>query len=143
MPNAYRTTAGGSNKGLAIQIKGAFNITQAGEYSFFGTIFGGGYTSGATLIDGVTLTSFDTWNGSTFVTTLGDGNQIDATRTIYLQPGEHTVTVQLVQAKGVADASMIYTLYDRPTALTGGLPNTFVAGSSIPAFYTVTNRVGQ
>ena len=60
------------------------------------------------------MTSYDAWNGSTFVTTFGDGQQLDQTVTIYLLPGEHVLTLQLVQAKGVADSAMAYTLYDRP-----------------------------
>ncbi len=143
VPLVYRGGASGSNKGLAIQIKGAFNITQAGEYSFTPTVSAGSYTSAAVLVDGVTVAGYDAWNGSAFVTFFGDGNQIDGTGSIYLLPGEHTLTVQLVQAMGVADASMAFTLYDRPTALTGDQPNTFIVGNSIPSFYSVRTKAGQ
>ena len=142
MPNAYRGGAG-ANKGLAIQIKGAFNITQAGEYSFTPGVSAGSYTSAAVLVDGVTVAGYDAWNGSAFVTFFGDGNQIDGTSSIYLLPGEHTLTVQLVQFTGVADASMAFTLYDRPTALTGNQPNTFIAGTGTPSFYSVRTKAGQ
>ncbi len=60
------------------------------------------------------------------MTFFGDGNQIDGTGSIYLLPG---MTVQLVQFTGVADASMAFTLYDRPTALTGNQPNTYITAT--------------
>ncbi len=47
LPTAYRIASGGSNKCLAIQIKGAFNITQAGEFSFTPAVSAGTYTSAA------------------------------------------------------------------------------------------------
>jgi hypothetical protein len=141
VPVAYRN---GANKGLAIQIKSAFTVTQAGEYSFISMApWPVLYTSGAVLVDGVAASSFDLWNGSTFVTTLGDGSQLDETRSIYLLPGEHTLTVQLVQAQGVSDASMNYSLYFRGLANTGSAVDEAWGIASTAQFYTVRGREGQ
>ena len=95
-PNIPSIYQNGNNAGLAIVIKGSFTITTPGEYGFAGCY--GSWTSGGMMIDGVMINSFDLWNGTAFTTQAEtQPYSWDTQGTVYLLPGEHTVTIQLVQ----------------------------------------------
>ena len=152
MPSAYSTTAGGSNKGLAVMIKGSFTVTTPGEYSF---CFLGMNTSGQSSawtscnisIDGVTEEGYDAWSGSSVSLV---NVAADTGRSVYLLPGEHTLTVKLanVPSSGAstADSSMncfiLFRGVDSNVRYTSGAsPGFNIANTSGyaagPFFYTV------
>ena len=143
IPSAYRN---GNNAGLAIVIKGSLTVTTPGEYGFNGGY--GAWTSGALMIDGVTFTSFDRWTGSSFDTS----SNWDAGCTAFLLPGEHTVTVQLVQY--TASSSNSFSLYFR--SMQPGVPQSTILGGTqynsppdtanyamAPTFYTTRKTNGH
>ena len=144
MPSVYR---GGNTAGLACVIKGSFTVMTPGEYGFSGNFYT--WTSGGILIDGVLQKSYDLWNGSSY-----PAMEIpDTGCTVYLLPGEHTVTVELAQA--TAGASSGFTLFYR--SLQQGVPNlsmvsfgraaggpqTTCSTASGPTFYTKRNLSGH
>ncbi len=103
IPSAYRFSAGGSNKGMAVRITGSFDVTTPGEYSFSfsspNTYFD--WTSFALQIDGQTISNYDWWNGTTFNNQNFDINTIfDTARSAYLLDGQHTLTVLLANYSG-------------------------------------------
>jgi len=53
------------------------------------------------LIDGIPVSAYDAWNGSSFalMDTANCGG-LDSRRSVYLLPGEHSLTVQLAQSPG-------------------------------------------
>jgi len=53
------------------------------------------------------------------------------------------LTIQLAQAKGATDASMVYTLYFRGLAIGGSAVNEGTFIPTAPQFYSVRNKVGQ
>ena len=136
IPSALKS----NNAGLAVAIKGLFTVPAYGEYGF--SAIYGGWTSGAILVDGVPLNSFDCWNGSSYDASGG----ADSGCSVYLQPGEHSVTVQLVQA--TASSNSNFSLYYR-SPQQGGPNNTIKGGQQYyeppqtsyfalsPFFYTV------
>ena len=142
IPSQYRGT---NNAGLAVQIKGSFSVMTPGEYGFSGGF--GGWTSGAIVVDGVPFISYDLWNGSSY----GTIAPWDTGFTVYLLPGEHTVTIQLVQATAVANGFSLYYRGLQPgvpgrskVAVTSyyGPYETASYGIS-PTFYTVRKTIGQ
>ena len=145
-PNIPSQIRGTNNAGLAIQIKGSFSVMTPGEYGFSGRF--DSWTSGAIIVDGVQVTSYDLWNGSSY----GSTAMWDTGSTVYLLPGEHTVTVQLVQA--TASASNKFSLFFRD--LEPGIygrnlvsinnyptPNSTAIYGLAPFFYTVRKTIGQ
>lgn len=145
-PNMPSQLRGTNNAGLAIQIKGSFSVMTPGEYGFSGRFIS--WTSGAIIVDGGQVTSYDLWNGSFY----GSTATWDTGSTVYLLPGEHTVTVQLVQA--TASASNKFSLYFRalepgvfgqgPVGLnTYGAYNSTAFFGIAPVFYTVRKTIGQ
>jgi len=161
MPDAYRVAAGGTNVGLAVMIKGAFTVTTAGEYAFgftasalssTGGVKGGGilWSSYSLEIDGITVSTYDCWSGSTFNAI---ANQADTLRSAYLLPGEHTITVKLanVPSNGTntADASLGFLCQFRGLdANMRGSPAMFQTFNTngyaaAPYFYTVNKNAGH
>ena len=144
--NLPTSLSGTSSAGYAVAIKGSFTVTTPGEYSFFGILTG--WTSAGILVDGVLVRSYDTWNGSSFVVLTGgmSPHPFDTGATVYLLPGEHTVTFQLVEKSALAGpGAVFYFSTERP-----GVPNTFVKSgqpydpgmgasnfAGAPMFYTV------
>lgn len=150
-PNIPSALRGTNNAGLAIQIKGAFTVTTPGEYGFSGAY--NAWTSGAILIDGVALNSFDLWNGSSWAAPYStSGDPWDTGGTAYLLPGEHTVTIQLVQY--TASNTNGFSFYYR--ALQQGIPKSTVSPGAeysgaistanyafAPTFYTIRKTNGH
>ena len=146
-PNIPSVYGNGNNAGLAIAIKGLFTVTTPGEYGFSGVFTS--WTSGGIFIDGVLLESFDLWNGSSYPAM----TRPDTGFTVYLLPGEHTVTVELVQA--TASSSSAFALYYR--GLRRNVPiSTFPGGTAYnltgpstanyafaPFFYTNQKAIGH
>lgn len=142
MPKVYRS---GSNARLAVQIKGAFTVPKgkAGEYSFsFFTI--GNYNTAANLwssfnlsIDGITVSSYDAWNGTSFaLVDAPNCGGLDSRRSVYLLPGEHSLNVKLAQYPGATDANSQFALWVR-----GPDGNTYPANG--PTFYTINKNIGR
>ena len=137
--NLPSSLSGANSAGYAVAIKGSFTVTTPGEYSFFGLLTG--WTSAAILVDGGVIRSYDTWNGSSFVMPTGGVNPhpYDTGATVYLLPGEHTVTFQLVEKSAMgAPGAIFYFSTERP-----GVPNTFMkAGQPYDPGMGVSNFAG-
>lgn len=152
MPDPYCTTAGGANAGLAVMVKGAFTVTTAGEYSF--SFSAGNYCLWTSLdlsIDGVSVLSYDCWNGNS-LNLLTSG--ADTLRSVYLLPGEHALTVKLanVTSNGTStpDKNMYFQLQFRgldanvrgTNAMSYNNFNTSGYATG-PFFYTAKKNVGH
>jgi hypothetical protein len=152
MPAAYRTSAGGSNVGLGVMVKSSFTVTTPGEYSFsFDANSSDCWTSYSLSIDGVTIASYDCWNGSTLTLFSYYTNTLQSA---YLLPGEHSLTVKLANypsgSASTADANMHFLLRFRgPDANVRGsngmVSNEFITSgfAAGPYFYTVKKNVGH
>ena len=137
MPNMLR---GSNNAGLAVVVKGAFTVTEAGEYNFNGLFTY--WTSAAILIDGVQINSYDCWNGSSFVTSIDVPNiqpfHWDTSGTVYLEPGEHTLMVQLVQKTATVNNSFSFYFRDLQPQGADGQPLIYMTiPAAGPQFYTI------
>ena len=101
-PNIPSIYQGSYNAGLAVAIKGSFTVTTPGEYGFSGRFYA--WTSGGIFIDGVLQKSYDLWNGSSFPAM----NIPDTGCTVYLLPGEHTATIELVSTSYASSFSFYF-----------------------------------
>ena len=142
---------GGSGAGLAIAIKGSFTVTTPGEYQFCGAL--SDWTSVGILVDGVSIRSFDRWNGSSFVAQPASYPSFDSGGSAYLLPGEHTVTFQLVQATAPSGSLSALFYYDTlrvgvPYNISGAggflHPGVSLANfATAPTFYTTQKTNGH
>ena len=157
-PNVPSALRGANSANMAITIKGLFTVTTAGEYALWGKI--AGVTSAAIQVDGVTINGFDLWNGSTYAVPIAalSTHPFDSGGTAYLLPGEHSVTIQLVQkvaptyfGTSVGESASIYFRTERPgvplSYQKGGgqyyLPAEMGSFASSPMFYTVLKTNGH
>jgi hypothetical protein len=125
-PAAYLT----ANQGVAVKATARFTVPAEGEYGFNISTADSEWSSYGLWVDGVEVSNYDYWNGSAFKT--GIYMLDDSLATVYLLPGEHTVTVELAQARsGVPNNYLNFNLnFKEPNGLTF-----FASG---PTFYTVT-----
>lgn len=120
MPDAFYVN-GYYAYGLAVQIKCKFTVTIPGEYLFSPSF--AAYTSAGIYVDDVLLARNDKWNSSTWT-------QVDAPRSIYLLPGEHSLVVKLGQSRsGRNDYETTFSLVMRG-------PDGNTIGVNGPFFYT-------
>ena len=152
MPDAYRTTVGGSNVGLGVMIKGSFTVTAPGEYSFGYAIDNILWSSVSVEVDGITLSNFDCWKGAVFNPF---AHPADTCRSAYLLPGEHTLRVKLANlpsnGMNTPDANMSFSLcFRQPDANFRGdgmalsySTNNTTGVASAPYFYTVKKSGGH
>ena len=152
-PNVPNGLRGANSAGLAMAIQGSFTVSSPGEYSFWGILTN--WTSFGVLVDGVSIRSYDLWNGSSFAfpSLNVSSHPFDTGGTVYLLPGEHTVTFQLVEKilGSSSPSAIFYFSTERPgvpiSYIKAGqpyCPGIGVANFAIsPTFYTVQKTNGH
>ena len=89
------------------------------------------------LVDGVVVTQFDSWNGSTYVPLGQPGGTQDTLRSVYLLPGQHQFELLLANKLAEQDA----TFTTSPITVRAPDGSTFSTDSS--HFYTVSTVAGD
>jgi hypothetical protein len=127
IPEAYQ---GGANGLIAVRATAKFNAATEGEYGFHFDSSNARWEGLRLLIDGVAVLGHEFWNGTAYVDGGLPGGNADTLRNVYLMPGEHDLTLFLINPVADADNRIALSMWWRN-------PNGDTAQIDSASFYSV------